>query len=189
MPNLKKWLSSLLLLATATVPALAGSNDANPANANGANATSAEATAAPASPSLTPTAGDANVTALLGVLVMKGVLAPTEANAIRNTAPEAEFQLLVEALSRKGLLSAADLSATAAPGAAQPAAAPAVRETVSADLAGPEASPQTQPQTPIPSRVAGELPPPPGAVVPAVTPVRVFPVDAPKTGALAGIKA
>ena len=106
MPNLKKWLSSLLLLATATVPALAGSNDANPANANGANATSAEATAAPASPSLTPTAGDANVTALLGVLVMKGVLAPTEANAIRNAATEAKFQLLVDALNRKGVLSA-----------------------------------------------------------------------------------
>jgi hypothetical protein len=197
MPNLKKWLSSLLLLATATVPALAGSNDANPANANGANATSAEATAAPASPSLNPTAGEANVTALLGVLVMKGVLAPTEANAIRNAAPEVKFQLLVDALSRKGVLSAADLAAAASP-AAQPAAAAAsvaapveARESVSAALAGPEASPQaqTQPQPPYPSRVAGELKPPPATVSPAIAPIRVFPVDAPKTGSLAGIKA
>src|SRR5271168_3501451 len=197
MPNLKKWLSSLLLLATATVPALAGSNDANPANANGANATSAEATAAPASPSLTPTAGDANVTALLGVLVMKGVLAPTEANAIRNAAPEVKFQLLLDALSRKGILSAADLSAAASP-AAQPAAAPAsaaapveARESVASSTAGPEASPQgqTQPQPPFPSRVAGEVKPPPVTVAPAIAPIRVFPVDAPKTGSLAGIKA
>ena len=104
MLNLNKWLSSLLLLAVAAVPVLAGSNDANPANTSAANTTGAEATPAAASPSLTPTAGDANITALLGVLVMKGVLAPAEANAIRNAAPEAEFQLLVEALSRKGVL-------------------------------------------------------------------------------------
>jgi hypothetical protein len=197
MLNLKKWLSSLLLLATMTVPALAGSNDANPANGNAVNATSAEATAATASPSLNPTAGDANVTALLGVLVMKGVLAPTEANAIRNAAPEVKFQLLLDALSRKGILSAADLSAAASP-AAQPAAAAGsasapveTRESVASSLAGPEASPQaqTQAQPPYPSRVAGELKPPPATVAPAIAPIRVFPVDAPKTGSLAGIKA
>src|SRR5271154_2543019 len=147
MLTAKRVVSWLLVLAITAMPAIAGSNDAKTANENTANATAPAAAAANPNPSPTPAIGNANVTALLGVLVMKGVLAPTEANAIRNTAPEAEFQLLVEALSRKGLLSAADLSATAAPGAAQPAAAPAVRETVSADLAGPEASPQTQPQT------------------------------------------
>ncbi len=75
----------------------------------------AEAAAVPGSPSpapsLTATPGNANVTALLGVLVKKGVLGAAEADAIRNAAPEAEFQLLVEVLSRKGVLSAADLSA------------------------------------------------------------------------------
>jgi hypothetical protein len=127
--------------------------------------------------------------------VKKGVLAPAEADAIRNAAPEAEFQLLVEALSRKGVLSAADLSAAGTP-AAQPAAPAApveARESSSslaaASEASPQGQPQTQPQTPIPSRVAGELPPPPASVVGAVIPVRVFPIDAPKTGGLAGIKA
>jgi hypothetical protein len=194
MLTAKRVVSWMLVLAITAMPAMAGSNDGKTANENTASATAPAAAAANPNPSPTPAIGNANVTALLGVLVMKGVLAPTEANAIRNAAPGAEFQMLVEALSRKGLLSAADLSATAAPAAAQPdspAAPAAVRETVSAPLAGPEASPQTQtqPQAPIPSRVAGELPPPPTTVVGAVIPVRVFPIDAPKTGGLAGIKA
>jgi hypothetical protein len=175
-------------------PAIAGSNEAKTANEAAANsATAAEPTPAAApSPNLASTPGDANVTALLGVLVMKGVLAPSEANAIRNAAPEAEFHLLVEALSRKGVLSAADLSAatTAAAQPSTPAAPVAVPQTVSASLSGPEASPQsqTQPQPPLPSRVAGERAPL-TSVAPAIAPIRVFPVDAPKTGGLAGIKA
>jgi hypothetical protein len=200
MSTSKSLLSSLLMLAFATAPALAGSNDAKPANENAANApsaaaTSAEAAPAPASPSLAPTAGDANVTALLGVLVMKGVLAPNEANAIRNAAPEAEFQLLVQALSRKGVLSAADLSAATKPATqpsdsaqpSAPAAAPAeARETVSAALAGREAYPSPQNAT---KPMAAEAPKPAApAVIPAVAPVRVFPVDPPKTGGLAGLK-
>jgi hypothetical protein len=123
---------------------------------------------------------------------MKGVLAPSEANAIRNASPTAQFQALVEVLSRKGVLSAADLAAanpTPQPAAATPA--PDAELAVSSSLATAEASPQTQagPGQPIPSRVAGELAPSPPAVIPAVTPVRVFPIDAPKSGALAGIKA
>jgi hypothetical protein len=128
------------------------------------------------------------------VLVTKGVLSAAEANAIRDAAPEAEFRLLVEALNRKGILSAADMSAAASP-AAQPAASAAAPvatpETASAGVADPQAGAQTQvkPQTPFPSRVAGDLPPAPPGVVTAVIPVRVFPVDPPKTGGLAGIKA
>ncbi|MGA3349402.1 MAG: hypothetical protein ABSC33_10310 [Candidatus Sulfotelmatobacter sp.] len=201
--TLKSWLCSFLLAVVCVSPVCAGTNDAaNAKNNSPADAASAVTPApdpANPNPSLKPAAtGNANVTALLGVLVMKGVLAPTEANAIRNASADAEFQLLVDALSRKGLLSAADLSATAAPGAAQPATPAAsveTRETVSAALASPEASPQSQPQpqtkpqTPFPSRVAGDLPPNPPGVVTAVIPVRVFPIDAPKTGGLAGIKA
>ena len=186
MSTMKRLLWSLLVLAITVVPLMAGGNDAKPANANAAN--SSEAAAVPASPSpaasLTATPGNANVTALLGVLVNKGVLGAAEADAIRNAAPEAEFQLLVEALSRKGVLSAADLSAAGAP-AAQPAAPVAV----AAPEASPQSHPQVTPQAPIPSRVAGELPPPPATVVGAVIPVRVFPIDAPRTGGLAGIKA
>jgi len=195
MLNLKVWMSSLLVLAITALPVMAGSNDAKTAKESSTNA-SAEATPAAASPNLTATPGEANVTALLGVLVMKGVLAPNEANAIRDAAPNAQFQALVEALSRKGLVSAADLSAAASPAAqpSAPAAAPVeARESVSSSQAGPEASPQAQtqqkPQPPYPSRVAGEVKPPPASVAPAVTPVRVFPVDAPKSGTLAGIKA
>jgi hypothetical protein len=176
---LKKCMWSLLMLAFAAVPVMAANEDA-------ASATSAEPAAA--SPSLAPTMGDANVTALLGVLVMKGVLAPTEANAIRNADPKAEFQLLVEALNRKGLLNAADLSAATAPAAqpTAPAAAPvAVPETSSSSLATPEAAASPQAG----SAAAGPPRPAPPAVVPAINPVRVFPIDAPKTGALSGIKA
>jgi hypothetical protein len=189
----KKWLCSLVVAAVSVAPVFAGTNDAAEAkDSPSANAATAAAAASPnPNPGPTPALGNANVTALLGVLVMKGVLAPTEANAIRNAAPDAEFQLLVEALSRKGLVSAADLSA-ATNSAAQPAApAAAAPETVSEALAGPEASPQppqTKPQPPNPSRIAGELPAPIPGVIPAVTPVRVFPVDPPKTGGLAGIK-
>jgi hypothetical protein len=190
----KKCLFTLLALAIAAVPLMAESNGAKTANENAANESSAEASPAP-SPNLTPTAGNGNVTALLGVLVMKGVLAPAEANAIRNAAPEAEFQLLVEALSRKGVLNAADLSAAATATAQPPApaAAPvAVREVISTSTSRSDAEPspqaQTKPQPPYPSRVAGELPPPQPGVVPAVIPVRVFPIDPPKPGGLAGMK-
>jgi len=193
----KRWLCSLLLAAVSVLPVFAGTNDA--ADAKNNSSTNASAAADPAaaaanpapSPNPTLAPGNANVTALLGVLVMKGVLAPTEANAIRNAAPDAEFQLLVEALSRKGLLSAADLSAATSP-AVQPSAPSAVAEpvAVSNSSAAPEASPQTQtqPQPPYPSRVAGELKPPSASVVPAVSPIRVFPVDPPKPGGLAGMK-
>jgi hypothetical protein len=179
MLKLNEWMSSLLLVAITAVPVMAGSNDAKTATGNSANATSAEATAAAASPNLVPTAGDANVTALLGVLVRKGVLAPTEADAIRNAAPAAQFQALVEALSRKGILSAADLSVATTPAAqpSAPAAPAAVRETVSASSSIPDAEPS--PQT------AVAAPPPPApAVVPAIVPLRVLPVDPPKKDGL-----
>src|SRR5580658_4400908 len=123
MLTLKKSLSTLLVLALSVAPVLAESNEAKAANPPEANSNNAEAASAPASPSLTSSATDANVMALLGLLVMKGVLAPNEANAIRNAAPTTQFQALVEALKRKGVVSAADLSAISKP-AAPPSAAP-----------------------------------------------------------------
>jgi hypothetical protein len=170
MLKLKVWLLGLLVVAIMAVPVMAGNNDAKTANGNAANTAGAEGSPTAANPSptpspspspsvglgITPSAGDANVTALLGVLVMKGVLAPTEANAIRDASPTAQFQALVEALSQKGLVSAQDLSViTAVPGpmaiATQPAA-PAKPE-------GP-------------------------SVIPAVTPLRVLPIDIPKQGGI-----
>jgi hypothetical protein len=181
MSTLRKLFSSLLVLAITALPVMAGDNDGKSVNENNSAAPANAAANTTANPNLVP-AGNGSVTALLGVLEMKGVLAPAEVNAIRNAAPNAQFQALVEALSRKGIVSAADLSAASSP-AAQPA------ESVSSS-GSPEAAPQaqTQPQPPRPSRVAGERPPV-GAVAPAVAPIRVFPIDAPKTGSLAGIKA
>jgi len=164
MLKLKSWLSSLLVLAIMAAPAMAGNNDAKTANENAANTSSAEASTTAASPAPSPspsvglglasTAGDANVTALLGLLVMKGVLAPTEANAIREASPTAQFQALVGMLSQKGLVSAQDLSAIAAvPGTMALA---------------------TQSATQAPAKPAGPT------VIPAVAPLRVLPLDIPK---------
>ena len=182
MSTLKQVMLCLIVMAVTVVPLMAGSNDAKPANGNGANAEAAAA--ANPNPNLTAAPGNANITALLGVLVMKGVLAPAEANAIRNAAPEAEFQLLVEALSRKGILSAADLSAAASPAqpAAPAAAAVAVRETVSASLAGPEAGSSSQASAG--PQAVQQMPQAGPAVVPAVAPLRVLPVDPPKKDGL-----
>ena len=179
MLKLKMWLSGLLLLSITAVPVMAGNNDAKTANENAANASSTAASSAAASPtpnpspSLTSATGDSNITALIGVLVTKGVLAPSEANAIRNASPTAQFQTLVETLSRKGLLSASDLSAAAIP-AAQP----------STLAAAPEAAPAPQAA----AAMAPPAPPAAPAVVPAIAPVRVLSYDPPKPGGLVGLK-
>jgi hypothetical protein len=155
------------------------------------------------SPNISVASGNAKMAALLNALVTKGVLAPSEANAIRNAAPEAAFQLLFDALNRKGVLSAADLSAAAAttPEPAATMAAPIEENAAmysssssSSNSAEGEAQPPTAPQSSVPSqdrpsRVAGDIPPTSAAVVAAIAPIRVFPVDAPKTGILSGIKA
>ncbi len=185
MLKLKKLLPSLLVLAITALPVMAGSNDAKTANENATNATSTAATPTGASPSLASSAGDANVTALLGVLVMKGVLAPSEAKAIQGASAGAEFQQLVDVLSRKGLLTAADLSAASVPKPSTPAAGPAA-ETVSAALSTPTVpSPQQAPATQL-----APAPKPVGpSVVPAIAPIRVLPVDPPvKDGLNAAFK-
>ena len=170
MLKLRSWLSSLLVLAITAAPVMAGNNEANK------NAASAEASAAASpdpspspSPSLnlTSATSDSNVTALLGVLVMKGVLAPNEANSIRNAAPSAQFQALVEALSQKGLVNAQDLSAISA----------AVPETALVNQA-------TNAPGPSPEKPAGGP-----TVIPAVAPVRVLPLDPPvKDGLIPALK-
>ena len=170
MLKLKVWLLSLLVVAIMAVPVMAGNNDSGKTSANAATTTSAEGSPTAGDPSpapspspnpsvglgITPSASDANVTALLGVLVMKGVLAPTEANAIREASPTAQFQALVETLSQKGLVSATDLSAiTAVPGPMAIATQPAA---------------PAKPAEP--------------AVIPAVAPLRVLPIDIPKQGGI-----
>ena len=144
MLNGKRWICSALMIMVWTLPAFAGVKEGSDAKA------SVEAAAQPAGNATLSPANAANVTALLGVLVMKGVLAPAEANAIRNAAPEAEFQMLVEALAKKGLVSPADLMPTPSPGSAAPV---------------PVESPSTQAPTAPPK-------PPVPTVIPAVAPIR-----------------
>lgn len=187
MSKLKKWLCCLALATVTTAPVMAGTDDAIAANNGaGSNATSAaEPAAAPAS--LNPTAGGSgNVTALLGVLVMKGVLAPAEAKSIQDAVPGAQFQALVDALARKGVVNASDLSAATAPevpASATPTAepSPSAAEPVSASVATADASPA--PQAPPEKKM------PKPTVIPAVTPLRVLPVDPPvKDGLVAAFK-
>ena len=82
---------------------------------------SASAVAGTAAPATDPDA--VNLTVLVNALLKKGVLTPSEVDALRVAAPESQLQLLVEVLTRKGVLISADLSAAAVPGGA-PAPAP-----------------------------------------------------------------
>lgn len=112
-----KWkalLGSLLVVAVVAGSALARAKDSSGAKASAENAAAAEPVSGAAA-NVSGTGGGANVTALLGVLVMKGVLQPAEANAIRNAAPDAAFQMLVETLTRKGVVSAEELAPVAVP--------------------------------------------------------------------------
>jgi hypothetical protein len=115
-----------------------------------------------------PATGGGNVTALLGVLVMKGVLAPSEAKSIESATPGTEFQALLDALARKGVVSASDLS-----GPSATPSEPAPSSALSASLASPE----TQATKPATETKPAAVPTP--AVVPAIAPLRVLPVDPP----------
>ncbi len=169
MARVNYWLPCLLLVAVAAAPAFAGSDE----TATAKNPTVADATVAPASPSamnLAP-AGAGNITALLGVLVMKGVLAPAEARSIETSAPGTEFQALVDTLTRKGVVSASDLTsvAVASPSGSQPATPPGL----------PNADPSSAPQV-----ATGQTKAEGPKVVNAVAVVRVLPVDPPVKGGL-----
>ncbi len=156
--RVKEWICSSLLVVAAVAPVLAGTKDTTDSKAP---AETAAAAAAAAKPNGAPTAGTASVTALLGVLVMKGVLTPSEANAIRNAAPDAEFQMLLELLARKGVLSPSDLSAAA------PAATPVPAVAAQPTQATP---PPAKPVTP--------------KVIPAVAPLRVLQLEPSKADGL-----
>ncbi|HEX8817688.1 MAG TPA: hypothetical protein VF753_19515 [Terriglobales bacterium] len=147
-------------------------------NAPAAAPAATSANAAPpngAAPNLSAATGD-NATALLGVLVMKGVLTTAEAQSIQSAGPNAQMQALVEVLTRKGVVSASDLAPTSTP-------APSPSE-LSASLGTPQGQAATK------SLTESKPPTPPTpAVVPAVAPIRVLPVDPPvKDGLNAAFK-
>ena len=75
MLTLRKWFSSLIVLVVTVVPVMAGNNDAKPANGNAANARTGcgPGKSEPVATNLVVRrSGNANVAALLGVLVTKG---------------------------------------------------------------------------------------------------------------------
>jgi hypothetical protein len=157
---------SLLAVAVMAAPVIAETK-----NAPEAKAAAEAAAAAPAANLNVNPSANANVTALLGVLVMKGVLAPDEANAIRNAAPEAEFRLLVEALARKGVVSAADLTVTGSTGTGN-------EKATTAPTSPAQGTPLITPAEKGGPHVVG-----------AVAPLRVLPIDPPvKDGLVPGIK-
>ncbi len=173
MQKLKHWICSSLLVVVSVAPVLAGTKDATDSKAPAETTANPVAQpAAAANANVTP--ASANVTALLGVLVMKGVLAPSEANAIRTAAPEAEFQLLVEALARKGVVNAADLSAAPAPSSVAPSAGAPISAKVGTAAAQGTVLQEKTPGT---------------TIVPAVAPLRLLPIDPPvKDGLIPGFK-
>ncbi len=167
MQKRKLWICSPLVLISLVAPLVAGSKKPAETSAGGAESVAAQPAAAAGSATLGTPASNGNITALLGVLVMKGVLAPAEANAIREAAPDQEFRLLLEALSRKGVVSAEDLTAVAAPVTAPVVATPI--ETGSAATA----------------QAAAEAPKPAAPkVIPAVAPLRVLQLEPSKPDGL-----
>jgi hypothetical protein len=146
-------LGFVLVVAVFVGSAVAGAKDAADAKVPAENAAPAAQPAAGVAPNVVVSGAGTNITALLGVLVMKGVLAPAEANSIRNAAPDAEFQLLVETLARKGVVSADELAPV------PPTAAVPVEPTPAAQAPAAPAKPSAP------------------KVIPAVAPLRVLQLE------------
>ncbi len=194
--RLKVKLVGMVLIGIAVATVFAENNNSSKANENAPGATGTVAgTATPAA-----RAGAVNLTALVDVLLKKGVLTSSDVDALRRAAPESQLQLLVEVLTRKGILDAADLSAGIVPAgspapALKPQAAP-VLQPESTQLkpavapAAPAASATLAPSSQAvstPQPVAETKPVAP-SVVAAVVPVRVLALDPPKSGGLVGLK-
>lgn len=165
---------SILVLAMTVASMAAATDPPNASSAGNGNSATTAAPAASASVTSIPDAGVANTTALLGVLVMKGVLDPAEAKAIQSAAPNAEVHLLIETLERKGLINSSDLSpslASPSAGSVQTTVHPTVAAAISV-----QSPPATQTAVPMQTKTTVAAPP---TVVPAIAPLRVLPVDPP----------
>ena len=176
MRRLGVWLSGLVIMAIAVAPVIAETKNGKTADEGATIGTGAKArtVGTPASPTPEPVASPAGtvdavkVDVLLNALLKKGVFTPAEINAIRVAAPDSELKLLIEALTRKGILNTTDLSA-APPPADPPAPVPSRQQDV---------APQTAAETKL------AVP----TVIPAVVPLRVLAFDPPQSGGLVGVK-
>jgi hypothetical protein len=109
----KRWIWIVLVICVVGVPVLARSEPGLPAPST------VEAGTVPAANLHSATANE-NIISLLGILVMKGVLSAEEANAIRTTTRGSEMKLLLDALTRKGVIDGAD-AVTVTPAPTKPA--------------------------------------------------------------------
>jgi hypothetical protein len=125
----------------------------------------------PAASNSTATASDP----LLQLLVSKGVLKADEANSLGGT-PAQQRARLLELLRQKGILSASDYEALTAPSASEQVAPNLVAST---SPIIPSALTQTGTM-----QAVGETKPAAPAVIPAVSPLRVLPIDTPKQGGI-----
>ena len=155
--SLKRLFVALLTVAV-SVPLWAG--EGNPAEGSAATPSSASLTSV-----TTKAEGDAALSpALLGLLVMKGVLTSAEANTLRGVPASSGVPQLLNLLKEKGVVSDADL--------AQMSSTSASQQAVSASLVQ---APAKAEGAPVP-----QAKPPAPTVIPAVAPVRVLPIDPPK---------
>ena len=120
-----------------------------------------------------PAANNSTATApdpLLQLLVSKGVLNAEEAQSLSGT-PAQQGARLLELLRQKGILSAADYEALTTPSASAQVAPNLVASTtpILPSVLATNPAPEPQPAKPAPPKV-----------IPAVAPVRVLAIDAPK---------
>jgi hypothetical protein len=156
---LKRFLQAVLLI-TISVPYCAG--EEKPASGS----TSAAAGGSVSGATM-KVEGDAALNpALLGILVMKGVLTKAEANSLQNVPAASGVPQLLNLLKEKGVMTDADLAQVNLVTAVPANALVQTTSSYNAQAATP----------PVPSQEP--------AVVPAVTPLRVLPIDLPKQGGM-----
>ena len=106
---------------------------------------------------------------LLNLMVSKGVITGAEANSVRTLPASQQMTPLLDLLAKKGILNQSDMAALS----------PAARSSVVGTSLEPASYEETAEATPNMSPAAA--PPPSGpAVIAAIAPTRVLPVDPPK---------
>ena len=152
--------------------ALASDNKSDNNSSSGATGTSESSSASATAPSAAPAAGMAAPgDPLLRLMVSQGVLSPDDVKKLAGV-PSAELRdrlLMILLMKNKNSLSADDLNALKAPATAAVDTSVAVK---SVNASGEEEQPTGPPQPP--------QTPPPSGPIPAVAPIRVLAIDAPK---------
>jgi len=169
----------LVVLGLATLTWAGLPDGASPSSPNAAAAASPEP--AP-TPNPTPAIGNSPsmVDSLLSLMVSKGVITGAEANSLRTLPPGQQLSPLLSLLAQKGVLTQADLAALNSHSAGANAAV-VTSGGASFAVASPVSYGYGEPAVVSGSSPASQPPPPSGpAVIPAIAPIRVLPVDPPR---------